>query len=71
MFDGQSCEAGLVGNYRDQSVRVAYRLLAIKLEILFRCHGRFLGLVRICGIDPLRNVGKDLLCSKHAVGIQA
>lgn len=47
-----------------------YRLLAVKLQILFRWHERFRRFVWISGINPFRNVSKHLLRSKHAVGIQ-
>ena len=61
---------------KDQHIEIknecgeSYNLLAIQLEILLRCHLISLRLIGVRRIDTLGHIGKDLLCSEHAVGIE-
>jgi hypothetical protein len=49
---------------------VQYLIMTIKLQIFIHLHRVRLRLDRL-GLDPLGNVGEDLLGTEHAVGVEA
>lgn len=63
--------AKLISRCQQRGEDLTYLLLAVQFEILLRRHCVLLRFFRVGRIDALGDIGKNLLGSEHAVGIQS